>query len=420
MPIATPSPASTPIQYQSPTGSSVARRTPASAPIGMIPVRALAALRRTPRYPARGVLLDTGADLGRHDPRLPRFRGAVRPAAPHRRGRGRRPPRRGLGDRRLGRAGTAAGSSGSRSTATPTRAFDCVLPAYPLLVRGVGWFLLGHDLLAGVIVSAGRLRRRVRPPLEARARRSPRRERRTGPCSTWRSSRPRSSSFAVYSESLYLAAFGRPRSSPRCAVALDVGGARDRPRGADTRLRRDAAPCARGARVARAEPAGGAPPPRARAADHGALAALPRFEVPPAVRVPHRAALRLGPPPVGGGARSAAPGTRSSRAGAASASSSPGRGTTTSRTPITARCTGRGSTSSSSPTRVLLVALGVYAWRALGAAYGIFVLGSLALPFSDPVPNAPLLLDAALRPRGLPGLHRPRPARQRGRGPTRR
>jgi hypothetical protein len=40
---------------------------------------------------------------------------------------------------------------------------------------------------------------------------------------------------------------------------------------------------------------------------------------------------------------------------------------------------------------VLLVGLGIYAWRRLGAAYGIFVLGSLALPLSDPVPSAPLL-----------------------------
>ena len=39
----------------------------------------------------------------------------------------------------------------------------------------------------------------------------------------------------------------------------------------------------------------------------------------------------------------------------------------------------------------LLIGLGVYAWRALGAAYGVFVLGSLALPFSDPVPSTPLL-----------------------------
>jgi hypothetical protein len=40
---------------------------------------------------------------------------------------------------------------------------------------------------------------------------------------------------------------------------------------------------------------------------------------------------------------------------------------------------------------VLLVALGVYAWRRLGAAYGLFVLASLALPLSDPVPSSPLL-----------------------------
>jgi hypothetical protein len=40
---------------------------------------------------------------------------------------------------------------------------------------------------------------------------------------------------------------------------------------------------------------------------------------------------------------------------------------------------------------VLLLGLGVYTWRTLGAAYGIFVLGSLALPLSDPVPVTPLL-----------------------------
>jgi hypothetical protein len=40
---------------------------------------------------------------------------------------------------------------------------------------------------------------------------------------------------------------------------------------------------------------------------------------------------------------------------------------------------------------VFLVSLGVYAWRRLGAPYGIFVLASLAMPFSDPVPSSPLL-----------------------------
>lgn len=39
----------------------------------------------------------------------------------------------------------------------------------------------------------------------------------------------------------------------------------------------------------------------------------------------------------------------------------------------------------------LLVALGILAWRRLGAAYGVFVLGSLALPLSSPVPSLPLL-----------------------------
>jgi hypothetical protein len=40
---------------------------------------------------------------------------------------------------------------------------------------------------------------------------------------------------------------------------------------------------------------------------------------------------------------------------------------------------------------IVLIALGVVAWRRLGAAYGVFVLASLALPLSDPVPSSPLL-----------------------------
>ena len=39
----------------------------------------------------------------------------------------------------------------------------------------------------------------------------------------------------------------------------------------------------------------------------------------------------------------------------------------------------------------LWLGLGLVAWRRLGAAYGLFVLGSLALPLSDPVPGSPLL-----------------------------
>ena len=61
---------------------------------------------------------------------------------------------------------------------------------------------------------------------------------------------------------------------------------------------------------------------------------------------------------------------------------------------------------------VLLVALGIYAWKALGAAYGIFVLGSLALPFSDPLPGTPLL--------SMPRFALGRVSRLRGARPARR
>jgi len=40
---------------------------------------------------------------------------------------------------------------------------------------------------------------------------------------------------------------------------------------------------------------------------------------------------------------------------------------------------------------VFVLVLGVVAWRRLGAAYGVFVLGSVALPLSSPATNFPLL-----------------------------
>src|SRR5439155_19736882 len=40
---------------------------------------------------------------------------------------------------------------------------------------------------------------------------------------------------------------------------------------------------------------------------------------------------------------------------------------------------------------VFIVVLGVVAWRRLGAAYGVFVLASVALPLSSPASNFPLL-----------------------------
>ena len=81
----------------------------------------------------------------------------------------------------------------------------------------------------------------------------------------------------------------------------------------------------------------------------------------------------------------------SSTAGAASGSSSPDRGTTTSPNPDHGAMYGAGPQPRAARLRGAAVALGVYAWRRLGAAYGLFVLASLALPLSDPVPTAPLL-----------------------------
>jgi hypothetical protein len=40
---------------------------------------------------------------------------------------------------------------------------------------------------------------------------------------------------------------------------------------------------------------------------------------------------------------------------------------------------------------VLIIVLGIIAWRRLGAAYGVFVLASIALPLSSPGPSYPLL-----------------------------
>ena len=40
---------------------------------------------------------------------------------------------------------------------------------------------------------------------------------------------------------------------------------------------------------------------------------------------------------------------------------------------------------------VFVVVLGILAWRRLGAAYGVFVLGSVALPLASPASNFPLL-----------------------------
>ena len=156
-------------------------------------------------------------------------------------------------------------------------------PAYPLLVRGLGWFLLGHHLLAGVIVSLAAsavafvLLWKLTLALTA--------EQSANRTVLYLALFPTTLFlFAVYSESLYLALHGRRRSC-RGARALDVGGDRDRPRGADTRVR--ASCCCPRSRVLawRAADRPGALLRLALvAADHGALAALPRPAVRPSVR----------------------------------------------------------------------------------------------------------------------------------------
>ena len=164
---------------------------------------------------------------------------------------------------------------------------------------GVGWFLLGHDLLAGVLISLARLRGRVRPPLAARRRARRRGDRRRGPFSTWRSSRRRSfcsPSTASRSTSLLsVAAFLLARRG-----RWGCAGRRDRARRAHTGLGGDAAARARAARLALARPARGAAAAlgsRCRSWLLWPLYLWARFGQP--VRVPARAAHRLGPPPLG-------------------------------------------------------------------------------------------------------------------------
>ena len=183
-------------------------------------------------------------------------------------------------------------------------------PLYPLLVRGLGWFLLGHYLLAGVLVSlvasavAFVLLWKLARELLGRGRRN------------------RSSSlylrvfpttlflFAVYSESLYLlssvAAFllavrgrwGRAGVATGLAALTRVSGVMLLPALAVIAWR-VAEPRARAARLAVAVPI---------------MALWPLYLglVSPPVRVPHRAARGLGAGTCRRPGRSAAPGTRSS------------------------------------------------------------------------------------------------------------
>ena len=81
--------------------------------------------------PDRGVLRHAPPDLGRDDPRVPRPRGAVRPAAAHRRRRGRGLPRRRLGDRPLGAMGQRLVPRDRAARLRRPGALLGVLPALP-------------------------------------------------------------------------------------------------------------------------------------------------------------------------------------------------------------------------------------------------------------------------------------------------
>ena len=240
-----------------------------------------------------------------------------------------------------------------------------------------------------------------------------------GPSSIWRSSRRRSfcsPSTASRSTSLLsVAAFLLARRR-----ALGLGRRRDRARRADTRLGGDAAARARPARLALAEPAR-----RARAGSRSRCRSWRSGRSTSASPTGGRSCSCARSGPAGTAisrspARSAAPGTRSSRAGAASASSSRARATTTSRAATTARCTAPGlnleqlayARPPRRPRRLRLAGARRRLRRLRAREPRAAVLRS--------APRLAASLDAAVRPRRLPGLRRPRPARLAAAACTRR
>ena len=408
-------PASTPIQYQVPTGPSVPPWHARPCRWAMIRPCAPRALRRLPRYPLEVFFWTRAADLGRRrssptSSSRPSTPSRSTPAAP----RTSSSARRRLGDRRLGRAGTAAGSSGSPTTATPTRG---TRPRSSRSTRcssaGVGWFLLGHHLLAGVARLACRLGRRVRRCSgSSRSSSTQRGEPPTGRVLYLALFPTTLFLFAVYSESLYLllsvGAFllARAQAAGRWAgVAIGLA--------ALTRVSGVILlPALAVLAWRRPEPRGALAPPRDLAADHGALAALPRPEVPPAVRVPHARSAPAGtgtcrpPGPLGGAWDALVAGWRGVRQLVA----------------------GSGHDYFPSPDHGAMYGAGLNLEQ---LAYAVLLVGARRLRVARArrrvrdlrarEPRAAVLrpgaehaapLDAAVRARRLPGLHRARDARR--------
>ena len=131
----------------------------------------LAALRRLPRYPLEAFFWTRAADLGRHAARLPRLRGPVRPAAPHRRRRGRGRARRRLGGRRLGALGQRLVPRDRPSRLRRPGPLDRVLPGLPAARPGRRLVLPRPRPARRRARLAPRLGGRLRPALEARGRR---------------------------------------------------------------------------------------------------------------------------------------------------------------------------------------------------------------------------------------------------------
>ncbi len=262
-------------------------------------------------------------------------------------------------------------------------------PLYPLLVRFVGWFLLGHYLLAGVLISLAASA--VAFVLLWKLVSQLRGEAAAGRTVLYLAVFPTTLFlFAVYSESLYLmlsvAAF-----LFATRAALGLGRHRDRARCAHSRVGGDARAGARSACVARGEPA--------KRAFVRLAVSLPIMALWPLyLGLAHGrpfvflSAQRAGwdrrlsaAGPFGGAWDALVEGWRGVRQLVA------GSGHNYFPNPDHSAMYGAGLNLEQLAYAVLLVGLGVYAWKALGAAYGIFVLGSLALPFSDPLPGSPLL-----------------------------
>jgi hypothetical protein len=271
------------------------------------------------------------------------------------------------------------------SAANESTAF---FPAYPLAVRGLGWFLLGHDLLAGVIVSllacAGAFVVLWRLGLGLVGEESTRRG------LLYLAIFPTTLFLlAVYSESLYLlasvVAFEAAASGRWARAGLATGV------GALTRVAGIVLLPALALLAWRA-------PDR-----RGALARL-ALSLPLMAAWPLYLWARFGRPflflsaqrsgwdrelssagPLGGAWDALVDGWRGIRQLVA------GSGHDYFPSIDHGALYGAGLNLEQLAYGVALVALGVIAWRRLGAAYGVFVLGSLALPLSDPVPSSPLL-----------------------------